>query len=218
MKILEALVGIESYQIPQHHGYVILNVELENFDNLMACVQHQTYRDGNKIYFKSTDFAKSLLTGFVSSVQSLFVSGNEIHYKSLEFENLRQARQVFVSTQFLDRCLLEYEEMLKLSNEPIRKINPEIERKDWEDRMSCKIYCLYQLDSCLKIIQNKELPGDPLDINLMPDTKLIDRELDKMKKEIVKHKEKTVNFLDDTFVYRTLHSEYITIFNSKNIY
>ena len=216
-RLLEVMVGIETYQIPQHHGHLLLHVNLETFDNIMECKRTDPCRDGSKMYFNSVNFAQSLILGYIPCVQSLFSPATDVLYSGLEYENLKLARETFITTTFIDRCLGEADDVFKLSEGIINKINSEVARSEWEDRISKKIYCIYQLDSLLKMMRNITLPGHPINFTEMPDLKYMNRHIEKLKKEINEMRKTHKNYLDESFVYRTLHAEYINIYNSKSI-
>ncbi len=215
-RLLEAMVGIETYQIPQHHGHILLDVKLESFDNIISNKRSDPYKDGGKMFFNSVNFAESLILGFIPCIQSLFVPKEDVLYSGLEYENLRLARASFITTKFIDRCLGEFEEVFKLSEEVINRVNQAVERSQWEDRISKKIYAIYQLDSLLKMIKDVDLPGDPINFLEIPSVELMNKHIDKLKKEITEIRKTHKNYLDDQFVYRTLHAEHINIYNSKN--
>lgn len=215
-KLLEILVGIESYQIPEHHQYAIVDVSLEHFDNIITCQKSDPYKTDGKYFFNSVNFAESLILGFRHSVQCLFAPKQDILYSDLEYENLRLARNTFITTKFIDRCIDEFNDMFQASEEPIRRINSAVERADWQDRVSKKIYCIYQLDSLLKMIKDKDLPGEPINFLEIPSTKHMDRHIKELKKEVEGIRKTHKNILDEQFIYRTLHVQYINIFYSKS--
>lgn len=216
-RLLEAMVGIESYQIPQHHGHVLIDVQLETFDNIMSCKRSDPYKDkeNKRIFFNSVNFADAIIIGMIAPVQSFFAPRTDILYSGLEYENIRLARTTLITTTFIDRCIEEADEVYKLSEEPINRINSAVERSQWEDRISKKILCIYQLDSLLKMIKDKDLPGEPIDFTAMPDIKYMNRHIDSLKKEIESIRKMHKNYLDEQFIYRTLHAEHINIYHSK---
>ncbi len=216
-RLLEIMVGIESYQIPQHHGHVLIDVQLDTFDNIISCKRSDPHKDkdNSRIFFNSVNFAEALILGMIAPVQSFFAPRTDILFSGLEYENIRLARTTLITTKFIDRCLEEADEVFKFSEEPINRINSAIERSQWEERISRKIYCIYQLDSLLKMIKDIDLPGEPLDFTSMPDVKYMNRHIDSIKKEIESIRKMHKNFLDEQFLFRTLHSEHINIYHSK---
>lgn len=218
-RLLEIMVGIETYQIPQHHGHILIDVQLENFDNIMSYRRIEPYKDkkNNRIFFNSVNFAEALTLGMIAPVQCFFSPKTDILYSGLEYENIRLARTTLITTKFIDRCLEEASDVFKLSEEPINRINSAVERLQWEDRISKKIYCIYQLDSLLKMINDKDLPGDPINFMEMPDVKYMDIHINSLKKEIEDIRKTHKNYLDEQFLYRTLHAEHINIYHSKEL-
>lgn len=208
MKLFEVLTGLEVYQIPEHHGHTIVVVSLEPIENIISEFKVSAKKKDNKIFFNTREFAGALVSGFIPAVQCLFVDETSVLDESPEYQTLRAARHTFVTDTFIDRCIEEFNEVYAMSNE-IFQNKGAFDRKAWEDRISKKIYCIYQLDSCLKMMQNKDLPGDPLDFTKFPDLPNMDRVIKELLEEIKKHKKDLYLPIDYNFILRTLRVQYL---------
>ena len=208
MRLFEILTGLEVYEIPEHHGHTILSVVLEPIENIISEFDVPAKKKDSKIFFNTKTYARSIIDGFIPSIQALFVKDEYILHSSAEFEALRASRSALVGDVFIDRCLSEFEDVYAMSNEPFQS-QIAFDRAAWEDRISKKIYCIYQLDSCLKIMDNKDLPGEPLDFTKFPDIPTMNTEIKNLLEKIKKSRKEIYLPIDYNFIIRTLRVQYL---------
>lgn len=208
MRLFEILTGLEVYEIPEHHGHTIVSVSLEPIENIISEINVPAKKKDNKIFFNTHTYAKAIIDGFIPAVQSLFVKEDYILHSSTEFEALRVSRMALLGETFIDRCMSEFDDVYAMSNEPFQS-NIAFDRAAWEDRVSKKIYCIYQLDSCLKMMENKDLPGDPLDFTKFPDIPAMNNVIADMLEKVNKSKKEIYLPIDYNFIIRTLRVQYL---------
>lgn len=208
MRLFEILTGLEVYEIPEHHGHTIVSVSLESLDNIMSDFESPAKKKDNKIFFNTKTFARAIIGGFIPAVQSLFVKDDYILHEGSEFEALRASRAALIGDAFIDRCLSEFDDVYAMSNEPFQS-NLAFDRNAWEDRVSKKIYCIYQLDSCLKVMNDQDLPGEPLDFTKMPDIPAMNKYISDLKDKIIDARKELYVPIDYNFIIRTLRVQYL---------
>ena len=209
--MFEVLTGIELYHIPEMFGHCIITVNLESLEDIIVGDVALSQRQDDKITFNTKGYAEAIANGFLPAIESLFVHHDYVTDISLEYENLVSQRKYYVTENYIDRALSEFEEMLAYS-ETIKIDNDEFEhvKKDlWKQKLKVKFYCMYQLDSLLKIMKDITLPGDPFKFEQISDIDIIDKNIQNLKTEVLDMKSSFYNEIDYLFLIKTLRVEHL---------
>ena len=206
-KLFEILTGIENYSIPEMHGFIIVEVFLESMEDILSFnppVNKKT-EDG-RAYFNTKGFTIALQEGYIPAVECLFINKDLLKDICLEYEAIREKRQIFVTQKFVSRAISEFNSVWNMSKKPIDDSN----QNDWREMAYCKVYAMYQLDSLLKMMKNMDLPGEPFDFTKYPDLSMMDRKIEKYLEEIEKLKVDLPDTIDSVFVLKSLRADYLT--------
>ena len=210
-KLFSGLTGIEVYQIPDMVGHEIVHIELEKLEDILSGDYGSSYQMPNAIYFNTKGFVDALDAGDLSAVTSLFIDDKFILHWSLESNTLREKRELMVNTKFADRALMEATKIFDASNvDIINTINSVEEELLWKEKAKKKFYTLCLLDSSVKVIQNKTIPGDIKDLYLYADLNLMDRDILELFKELSDLKKSLPEIIDKRTAFRILRVEYFT--------
>ena len=213
MRLAEVLTGIETYQIPEHSQHIIVKVDLEPLEDIIShYIPMAKKKDDYTVEMNSYRFAMALIDGYVPAVHSLFVNESYILYSGLEFETLRASRDQLIGTAFIDRSLSEFDQIFKESNIPFEQVTM-FDKEQWKNRISLKIYCIFQLDSLYRILNHQEIPGEPINFLELYDLPqmdaYIDRLYEKVKDKTMEYKKNIYKEIDFNFIIRTLRIDYI---------
>lgn len=208
-KLFNGLTGIEIYQIPEMIGHEIISVDLEPIEEILSGDYGSVYSHGNMTTFNTKGFVEALEAGDISAVSSLFIDQNFIMKASIEWAALTEKRDTMVNLNFLNRVYAESNKIFESSNEDIvNTINNVEEEHLWKIKAKKKFYALCLLDTGIKVIENKTIPGAINDLYLYADLSILDKDINDMFKKLLSFKDKLPVNIDKRTAFKTLRVEY----------
>jgi len=211
MKLFEILTGIEIYQLPEMFGHKKVSVFLEPIEDILIRDVPYSKQDENTIYFNTSGYAEALVSGFLPAVECLFIDKSAITLDpGLEYEELRINRSQFVTKNYFDRAISEFEEVFKYSETIVKSSpkNKEQFKKEWKECIRVKLYCTYQLDSLIKILKNKDIPGEAFNIKNFYDVEVCNKNIETLKEQAISLGKDLPEKCDYIFIIKSLRVDY----------
>lgn len=221
MKLFEIITGIEIYKFPDMFGHIKVSVFLEPIEDILIKDVPYSKQEDSIAYFNTSGFVQAMATGYLPAIECFFVDKDAIVFDNgLEYEELRLNRSSFVTKEYFNRAIAEFEEVFKYSKGVIT-VSPKDKdeyKKQWKECIKAKIYCIYQLDCIIKILKDKNIPGEPFDISNFYDIDVCDINIERMKEEALKLSEDLPEKFDYIYaikVLRVVHFNKIKLINNE---